>query len=207
MAFDWGQALQGGLGAGASTIGLTGNPILGGLAGIAGFLGGGKYKKPKPASKMGITPIDLQSEIEASGLLTSDENLATQRNQFMTSHNDNVNQQATRLIAAGVSPQRAFQIANNNLKSNINQFDINQRSGITQERQQLGQSLLPYKMQRDEDILNYNIYRDNYRPDTGSNIAGLSTLALMMLGDKDKTRENFGNFGSTISGLFDKGGV
>jgi len=187
MAFNWGQAGQGALG--GATAGMSLGSVPGALiGGVGGLLLGGMYNdKAKSAEQMGLTQFDALSE--AQKLMPSQAELNTQRNAFNASNNQNIDTYAKQLIASGMNPQQAYTVAQNKMSSNVNRFESSQQQALANQQRQTAMGLMPYQMQRQEDITNYDLAMQG-RPSFGQQAMGVAGMAGLMV-DSDTLKDNW----------------
>jgi hypothetical protein len=144
-----GGAAQGAL-AGGSMFGPAG-AIGGGLLGLAM---GGMHSGPPTAEEMGVNPLDINAEAQA--LMPNQSETNNQRNEFNAGLDGEIEKYRSQLIASGMDPTQAAQLAQNKFMSQRNRFGISQQQGQANMHRGLMAQMLPAKLQRDEDILNIN---------------------------------------------------
>lgn len=153
MASDLSKIGQGAVGGAATgaAFGPWGALAGGALGGILGAF----TDDPPTADEMGIVPIDAR-EMAQEFLPTEDE-MRTQRNDFSTRNDQSSQRTAENMIAAGMDPARAYAIADKNHAPNTARNERSQNAQRLTMMDNLAMQFKPYEMERDEDILNYNL--------------------------------------------------
>lgn len=148
---------QGAIGGAATGAAFGGWGALAGGA-IGGLLGA-FTEEPPTADELGIVPIDARAM--AQEFLPSEDEMRTQRNDFATRQDQSSERTAENMIAAGMDPARAYAIASRNQGGAGVRNERNQNAQRMTMMNQLASQFMPYQMQRDEDILNYNMSIEN----------------------------------------------
>jgi len=130
---------------------------------IAGGIGGGIIgaftQNPPTADELGIKPLDAREM--AKEFLPSEFEMQTQRNDFATRNDQSSERTAENMIAAGMDPARAYAIANRNNAPNAVRNERNQNAQRMSLMDSLARQFKPYEINRNEDILNYNLATQN----------------------------------------------
>lgn len=151
---DIGSGAVGGAATGAA-FGPWGALAGGAIGGILGAF----TEKPPTADELGILPIDAR-EMAQEFAPTQDE-MATQRNEFATRVDQSSERTAENMIAAGMAPARAYAIANRNSAPSMARNERTQNAQRMSMMDSLARQFMPYQVEREEDILNYNIATQN----------------------------------------------
>ena len=145
-----GGALQGALAGGSIIPGPMG--MIGG--GLLGLAMGGMHDGPPTADQMGVNPLDIKAEAKA--LMPGQTEINNQTNEFNAGLDGEIGKYKSQLIAGGMDPVQAAQIAQNKFMSQRNRFVNSQQANLSNMHRGLMGQMLPAKLQRDEDILNIN---------------------------------------------------
>ena len=192
MSWDWGNALEGMVGGGASG-GLAGGPggAIGG--GILGLISGGMTQDPKSADELGIKPLDLKAE--AQDLMPTEGELNSRREGFSASLDGEIDRYKSQLIATGVDPAQATKMAQNRFMANRNRYMSSEQSSLANMERGIMSSMMPAKMQRDEDILNLKNANDSAPGVLQSWMPAIAGAGMSNMGGEGGSAwENFGDF-------------
>ncbi len=189
------------IGQGAVGGGLTG-AAFGPWGALAGIVGGGILgaftEDPPTADELGIKPINAREM--AQEFLPSEDEMRTQRNDFATRSDQSSERSAENMIAAGMDPGRAYAIASRNNAPSMNRNEQTQNAQRMTMMDNLARQFKPYEMQRDEDILNYNMSIEN-QPGILESFIPIAADMYMSQG-AGEVSDAWGGFSDAWSGFF-----
>ena len=153
MAFN-GKDIFGGA-AGGALAGAASGPWSALAGGVGGGILGAFQNDPPTADELGLTPINAREL--AQGFLPTEEEQATQRNQFATRNDQSSERTAENMIAGGMDPGRAYAIAQRNAAPATARNEATQGAQRMSMMDSLAMQFMPAQLNREEDILNYDI--------------------------------------------------
>ena len=179
---NWGD-----IGGGAMNGAMMGFGMGGPGGAVAGAFGGGLMgalnRGPMSASEMNVNPLDIKAEAKA--LMPTAGEQASQYSAFNQQLNGQVDTYKGQLIASGMNPNQAAQLADNRYMSSRNKYQANNQNAMANMERGLMSSMLPAKMQRDEDILNINL-QNQFAPSMTQQMLPAS-MAMMGMSDNGST--------------------